>query len=142
MSGGELEYVAVFNNTDTRNFESSYGSTFASTSGTSTKYATKYLNTTLNSSGSTNFIGNNIIYTYGKIGDATKEVNKGGAYDLSNTSTNYNWFGDCPFLCCASYPFVFRGGYCNNEAGAGVFCSSNSHGNSDSGLSFRAVLCP
>lgn len=142
MSGGAWEYVAAFNNTDTDDYESSYGSTFASTSGTSTKYATKYLNTTLNSSGSTNFIGNNIIYTYGKIGDATKEVNKGGAYDLSNTSTNYNWFGDYPYLCSASCPFVLRGGDYYGGAYAGVFCSGSGDGGSYGSVSFRAVLCP
>ena len=136
MSGGAWEYVAAFNNTDTNNYESSYGSTFASTSGTSDKYATKYYNETTSSN------GNARIYTYGKIGDATKEVNKGGAYALSNTSTYYNWFGGCPYLCYASYPFVIRGGNCSNGAYAGVFCSSSSHGDSGSVYSFRAVLCP
>ena len=136
MSGGAWEYVAAFNNTDTNNYESSYGSTFASTSGTSDKYATKYYNETTSSN------GNARIYTYGKIGDATKEVNKGGAYALSNTSTYYNWFGDYPSLCYASHPFVIRGGYYYKGADAGVFYSSNSYGNSNGSDSFRAVLCP
>ena len=136
MSGGAWEYVAVFNNTDTNNYESSYGSSFASTAGSSDKYATKYYNETILSN------GNARIYTYGKIGDATKEVNKGGAYDFSNTSTYYNWFGDDPYLCNASNPFVLRGGYYNAGANAGVFSSSYYIGSIYGHASFRAVLCP
>ena len=134
MSGGAYEYVAVFNNTDTKNYESSEGSTFASTSGSSDKYATKYYNT------ATTGCGNARIYTYGKIGDATKEVNKGGAYALSNTSTYYNWFGDYPYLCYAGYPFVVRGGYYSGGASAGVFYSSYYRGDSYSNSSFRVAL--
>ena len=136
MSGGAWEYVAAFNNTDTNNYESSYGSTFASTSGTSDKYATKYYNETTSSN------GNARIYTYGKIGDATKEVNKGGAYALSNTSKYYKWFEDYPSLCIASAPFVRCGGYCGDGANAGVFSSFSSVGYGNSYYSFRAVLCP
>ena len=136
MSGGAWEYVAAFNNTDTNNYESSFGSTFASTSGTSDKYATKYYNETTSSD------GNARIYTYGKIGDATKEVNKGGAYDLSNTSRYNNWFGDYSSLCYAGFSFVKRGGHCNYGAYAGVFCSRSYSGDSSSDGSFRAVLCP
>ena len=121
MSGGAWEYVAAFNNTE---------------SGTSDKYVTKYLNTT------SNYSGNNIIYIYGKIGDATKEVNKGGAYDLSNTSRYYNWFGDYPGLCNASDPFVARGGSYSGGADAGVFVSDGSPGISYDHSSFRTVLCP
>lgn len=136
MSGGAWEYVAAFNNTDTNNYESTYGSTFASTSGTSDKYATKYYNETTSSN------GNARIYTYGKIGDATKEVNKGGAYALSNTSTYYNWFGDDPNLCYADYPFFRRGGYYDDGASAGVFFSNYGNGKKYGSYSVRAVLCP
>ena len=136
MSSGAWEYVAVFNNTDTKNYESSNGSTFASTSGTSDKYATKYYNETTSSR------GNARIYTYGKIGDATKEVNKGGAYALSNTSTYYNWFSDHLDLCYASNPFVARGGFRTEGASVGVFHLSSSSGGSAGGYSFRVVLCP
>ena len=136
MSGGAWEYVAVFNNTDTNYYESSYGSSFASTSGSSDKYATKYLNTT------SNFNGNNIICTYGKIGDATKEVNKGGAQNLSSTGYYTNWFSDSPYLCGARTPFVRRGGYYHDGASAGVFSSSKDSGDGYSFVSFRAVLCP
>ena len=136
MSGGACEYVAVFNNTDTNSRFSSYGWSGLTTESSSDKYATKYYNT------ATTGRGNARIYTYGKIGDATKEVNKGGAYALSNKSTYYNWFGDYPDLCYASNPFVKRGGNYNNEANAGVFYSNNTNGNSNSNNSFRAVLCP
>ena len=116
--------------------ESRLGSTFASTSGTSDKYATKYYNETTSSD------GNARIYTYGKIGDATKEVNKGGAYDLSNTSRYYNWFGDDPYLCNASSPFIGRGGYSYYGAYNGVFCSDSYGGGTSGDFSFRVVLCP
>lgn len=136
MSGGALEYVAAFNNTDTNGRFSSYGWSGLTTDTASDKYATKYLNTT------SNYSGNNIICTYGKIGDATKEVNKGGAQNLSSTGYYTNWFSVSPYLCDASYPFVGRGGNCYDGASAGVFCSSGYDGNGDSYASFRAVLCP
>ena len=136
MSGGAWEYVAAFNNTDTNGRFSSYGWSGLTTDTASDKYATKYLNTT------SNYSGNNIICTYGKIGDATKEVNKGGAQNLSSTGYYTNWFSDYPDLCGAGGPFVIRGGYYLDGAGAGVFCSGDLDGGSYSISSFRAVLCP
>lgn len=138
MSGGAWEYVAVFNNTDTNNYEASYGSSFASTAGSSDNYATKYNNTT------SSYRGNSVICKYGKVGDATKEVNKGGAYALTSKTYCTNWFSDCPNLCDASSPFVGRGGFYSNEneANAGVFCSRSNHGFHDYDFSFRTVLCP
>ena len=136
MSGGAWEYVAVFNNTDTNSRFSSYGWSGLTTESSSDKYATKYYNTATTGS------GNARIYTYGKIGDATKEVNKGGAYALDNTDYYTNWFSDYPNLCFASGPFAKRGGNYNNGANAGVFYANNNNGNSNSNNSFRAVLCP
>ena len=136
MSGGAWEYVAAFNNTDTDGRFSSYGWSGLTTDTASDKYATKYYNETTSSD------GNAIIYTYGKIGDATKEVNKGGTYALSNTSKYYNWFGDYHYLCYASYPFVVRGGFHGSGDYVGVFYSRSYNGFSDSCYSFRAVLCP
>ena len=137
MSGGAWEYVAVFNNTDTNSrLFSSYGWSGLTTESSSDKYATKYYNTATTGS------GNARIYTYGKIGDATKEVNKGGAYALDNTDYYTNWFSDYPDLCYASLPFAMRGGVYGYGAGAGVFGASYYSGSSDSFSSFRAVLCP
>ncbi len=133
MSGGAWEYVAAFNNTDTfQGYESSYGSSFASTSGSSDKYATKYYNTESTGAG--------VAYAYGKIGDATKEVNKGGI----NTSTigNYNnWFDHYPYLCNASWPFIRRGGNIYDVQYVGVYSSTEGNGGSDSGRTFRVALC-
>ncbi|MBR3696701.1 MAG: hypothetical protein IKM97_00270, partial [Clostridia bacterium] len=136
MSGGAFEYVAVFNNRDKYDRVTSYGWSGLTTNSASDKYATKYLNTTSND------CGNNIIYKYGKIGDATKEVNKGGAYALSNTSSYDNWFGDTPILCYWDGTFVARGGFYNKGASAGVFYSIDHHGYGYSYGSFRVVLCP
>ena len=134
MSGGAMEYVAVLNNTDTNNY-SSNGNLLVSTSGLSNKYATKYLNETTSAS------GNSIIYTYGKIGDATKEVNKGGSYVLNSASGYGNWFEDAISLCCSRAPFVLRGGH--YAAGSpGLFSSCLAMGRSASDYSFRVVLCP
>ena len=49
----------------------------------SNKYITKYYNDSR-----TDGIGNSIIYTYGKIGDATKEIYRGGGRYLDSTN-NY-----------------------------------------------------
>ena len=151
MSGGAWEYVALFNSKDDSGYFKSNGwSTIGSipgikdtvnsetklTSAISTKYATKYDNKT------TNNYGNSIIYTVGKIGDATKEVNKGGSQSLSNTSQYYNWFSDCSNLTSSDCPFAERGGVCGNGSGAGIFCADFYDGSSSGFVSFRAVLVP
>ena len=151
MSGGALEHVALFNSKDDRGrfsrngwetvgniagIKNTVNSETKLTSAISTKYATKYDNKTTSSS------SNSIIYTVGKIGDATKEVNIGGSQSLSNITEYYNWFSDCPYLTSSDYPFAKRGGYYNNGSNAGIFCASDDIGYSGSYGSFRAVLVP
>ena len=151
MSGGTLEKVALFNSKDNNGAFSSNGwstignitgidesvdDTTKLTSATSTKYATKYDNNT------TSYYGNSIIYTVGKIGDATKEVNEGGSQSLSNTSMYYNWFSDYFNLSRSVFPFAGRGGGCGDGSSAGIFCAYNISGSSYSSGSFRAVLVP
>ena len=70
MSGGAYEFVAAFNNTGT--LGSWTTETGLTADSASTKYATKYNNETSTHS------ANAVIYAYGKVGDATKEVNTGG----------------------------------------------------------------
>ena len=145
MNGGAWEYVALFNSKDDDGRFSSYGwdtignitgikSTVDSetklTSGTSTKYATKYDNKTTSGS------GNSIIYTVGKIGDATKEVNRGGSQSLSNTTEYYNWFSEYPNLTSSDYPFARRGGYHFDGYSAGIFCAGYDYGNGDDYIRF------
>jgi len=125
LSGGAWERVAAFNDTDTNNYESSYGNSFAATTNESTKYATKYSNNTTTNYGTK-------IYEVGKTGDATKETYKG--------SGDRNWFTDYSFFLLASSPFFNRGGYYNSGSGAGVFYSSNSLGGDGNTDSFRVVL--
>ena len=151
MSGGAWERVAEFNSKDDDGYFSSNGwdtignitgikstvdSSTKLTSATSTKYATKYDNKT------TNYSGNSIIYTVGKIGDATKEVNTGGSQSLSNTSYYVNWLSDFNNLTCSDCPFAARGGYYYYDSKAGIFCVDYYHGSSVSNGSFRAVLVP
>ena len=107
MSGNKVERTAAFNNTDESGYFSTYGWTDATgltTSSSSTRYATKYENTT------SSYYGNTVIYNYGKVGDATKEVNTGGAYSGTSTTTCNNWFSDYPNLAGSGTPFFVRGG--------------------------------
>ena len=151
MSGGAWEKVALFNSKDYSGYFKSNGwetvgniagikntvnSETKLTSSTSTKYATKYDNKT------TSYYGNSIIYTVGKIGDATKEVNTGGSQSLSNTSRYSNWFSDYYYLTRSDYPFAGRGGGYDFGSNAGIFCAYDDSGNSYSNNSFRAVLVP
>ena len=126
LSGGAWEYVAAFNDTDTNNYESRYGSSFAATTNPSTEYATKYSNSTTTNSGSK-------IYEVGKIGDATKEVNAGN-------SNSYNWFSDNSYFLNASSPFFERGGkYADGDKG-GVFSSGRYVGDLSIYYGFHLVL--
>ena len=100
----------------------------------STKYITKY-------GGSTSNRGNEVIYTYGKVGDATKETNLGANYN--STTTYYKaWFNDCAWFTYSSEPFLSRTGDYNGRNDPGLFCSIASQGNSHERTSFRTVLCP
>ena len=137
LSGNAWERVAVFNSVDTSGYFSSYGWTTATgltTESASTKYATKYNNTT------SSYSENKIIYTVGKVGDATKEVNTGGSRNINNTSIYNNWFSDSPGLAGSGRPFFERGGSYDSGSAAGVFCSGYTDGYSSSYYSFRAVL--
>jgi hypothetical protein len=141
MSGGADERVAAFNSEDSNNYFSTYGwstATGLAVTSNSTKYATKYTNT------STSDSGNSIVYTYGKVGDATKEVNKGGAYSKTSTTYYCNWFSVGSYFVRSDIPFFDRGGvYMNGlSAVAGLFCSCCTSGGKSSGDSFRVVLCP
>ena len=151
MSGGAYEYVALFNSKDDDGGFSSYGwdtignitgikstvdSSTKLTSGTSTKYATKYDNKTTSSS------SNSIIYTVGKIGDATKEVNIGGSQSLSNITEYYNWFSDCSYLTSSVYPVAIRGGSYDSGSLTGIFYAGDVDGYGYDRNSFRAVLVP
>lgn len=125
MSGGAWERVAAFNDTDSNNYETTYGSSFAGTAKASTKYATKYSNNSTTNLGT-------LLYTVGKTGDSTKEVYVG--------SGDRNWFSDYSYFLCSSDPFFGRGGFFSNGSYAGVFGSCNTLGDDYSVYSFRVVL--
>ena len=126
LSGGAGEYVSAFNNEDTNDCFTSFGSSFASTSKSSDEYATQYIN-----SGSS---GNAItaVYSTGKTGDATKEVR--------TNNNSRNWCGDYSLILRSVYPFFVRGSSHSSASGAGVFSSAYSNGNSLNHNSFRIVL--
>lgn len=138
MSGGTWEIVAAWDTDaeDLNNYISSNGSSFASIGGASTEYATAYHN------GTSSYSGNSTLYKVGKIGDATKEVNKGGAYSPTNTHQYLSWFGDTPFVAYSDFPFFDRGGSCIGSTGAGVYSSGYNSGNGGDSSGFRVVLVP
>ena len=151
MSGGAWEKVALFNSKDDSGYFKSNGwetvgniagikntvnSETKLTSAISTKYATKYDNKTTSSS------SNSIIYTVGKIGDATKEVNIGGSQSLSNITEYYNWFSDCSYLTSSVYPVAIRGGSYDSGSLTGIFYAGDVDGYGYDRNSFRAVLVP
>ena len=151
MSGGALEHVALFNSKDDRGrfsrngwetvgniagIKNTVNSETKLTSAISTKYATKYDNKTTSSS------SNSIIYTVGKIGDATKEVNIGGSQSLSNITEYYNWFSDCSYLTSSVYPVAIRGGSYDSGSLTGIFYAGDVDGYGYDRNSFRAVLVP
>lgn len=140
MSGGAYERTSFFNNTDSKGFFLKYSgwttATGLTTSSNSTKYATKYNNPTNSTT------GNKVIYAYGKVGDATKEVNTGGAYSETTTTISKNWFSDDCWVGSSSVPFLNRGNGCAAGSHGGVFSSSYDAGGGASDTSFRAVLCP
>ena len=136
LSGGAWEYVAVFNCVDTTNVLSIFGWSGLTVNSYSDKYATKYYNETPLIS------GNAIIYTYGKIGDATKEVNKGGMYVLNDNNKYSNWFNDYLEFCDPGSPFIWRGGGFFDMEYTGVFYSGYTGGSGHNASSFRVVLCP
>ena len=124
LSGGAWEFVALFNDTDTKNYYT-YGSSFASKAGNSTKYSTKYNNSEI--------INNGIrIYEIGKIGEASKEV-----YNYQKVN---NWNNDYSIVVGAERPFLLRGGAFENSNFSGVFSSGCSYGGNYTNYSFRIIL--
>ena len=135
MSGGAYDRAAGYDKLGSSSYltSSTYGLNMiqeakdANGSYTSTKYVTAYENGTSSSA--------NNAYNVCKIGDAIKEVRTGN-------DTSKAWFSDKSFLVNLRSPFFERGGIYDSGADAGVFCSNNSYGNSNSHYSFRTVLCP
>ncbi len=140
MSGGSWEYTAGFNSVDGNGNFPYYGWTEATGltgDSDSTKYATKYKNET----GA--YSGNNIVYGVGKIGDGTKEVNKGGAYNKDEIGGEHtNWFDDCPYLVCSTIPIFTVGGTAGSTVTAGVFAHNAESSGPNNGFSFRVALTP
>ena len=134
MSGGTWERAAGYNKlsssyltSSTQGLNMTQEAKDADGNYTSTKYVTAYENETNSSV--------NNAYNVCKIGDAIKEVRTGN-------DTSKAWFSDKSFLVNLRSPFFERGGIYDSGADAGVFCSNNSYGNSNSHYSFRTVLCP
>ena len=136
MSGDSWEYVAAVNeNIDRQNAINNGWTKFENTS-TSTKFETKYKNDLGVGS------GNQVIYNYGIIGDATKEVNTGGKDSKESTNVYRNWNGDNSDLMYSSEPYIKRGGSSENGELSGIFSSSYDDGIGGVKTSFRTVLCP
>jgi len=153
MAGNSWEYVAAFNISE--NELSMYGDSIELGRDYSDKYLTKYYNEEIYDEEEEDYItysddtyGNIIICSFGKIGDATKEVNQGGNDDLYGYNLYENWFEDYPMICCKDSRVIIRGGLGMRDYGRqymGLFTSRYETGDSDDSddiFSFRTVLCP
>ena len=133
LSGGAWEYTASFNKLGNSSYVegSSYGLNMTKEAKDeegnyiSTKYITAYSNGTNSGSGA-------VLYTTGKVGDATKEVRK-----MSSSFTA--WFNDYSYVASSTVPFFLRGGNYSSDSYEGVFCSDGYNGDSGS-ASIRVVL--
>ncbi len=105
LSGGAWERVAAFNDKDTNNNETQYGSSFAGTSQMSNQWATKYSSD-----------GNIPAGENSKVGDAIWDV---------YVNSNRGWFNDYAVFAVPDFPFIVRGGVYGDGAGAGVFAVSH-----------------
>ena len=105
MSGGAWEYVMG-------NYNKTVGSSGINFSSIESKYYDVYTGTST---------------SYGKLGDATKEV--------------YNWNSDYADFVNSSYPWFHRGAQYSHDARTGVFAFTYDNGdNVYSSVSFRVVL--
>ena len=138
LVGGLSERTATINISDDNNYYSSSGwqtATGLSTKSQSTKYVTMYKNSSSTST------GNSILYSIGKVGDATKEVNTGGQDSKTSTKSYSNWIGKEMYIINSKQPFFGRGGYFGaSENELGIFAVGVNTGGDQWG--FRAVLCP
>ena len=136
--------VSAFNCTDTKGEFSKNNWTLETgltTNSSSTKYATKYNNTSNVS------VGNAVVYNYGKVGDATKEVYKGGAYDETVVSDYGVWFkkrSDPAEMIYSEYPFFGRFGAYGIGFDARRYYKAAVAGSAFTSVKFyfRTVLCP
>ena len=134
MSGGAYERTASYVNygSNSSNLSTNGGTSQGDLYGaneeeqkTSTKYKTVY-----EASGTSTKNSYNLAIE--KKGD--------GVYETSNNNYNNNsWFGTYSYFPHTSYPFFYRGGYCDNSS-AGVFYFNACNGSVDSVDSFRVAL--
>ncbi|MDD3453684.1 MAG: type II secretion system protein [Bacilli bacterium] len=134
MSGGAWDKtMAVYNN-----LGASSGFTNAEVAAMPSKYITRYETLAAN-------LLNNVGMDYDKkiYGDAIYEtsgaVNRYNGASWVGTSQGA-WYTDNSYMPYVSSPWIHRGGYFINAAGAGVFDFCYTHGYSGSNLSFRPVV--
>ena len=60
-------------------------------------------------------------------------------HGLSETS---GWYSDYHNMVNETYPWLLRGGHCNDGSGAGVFVVGIFNGGGNNGYSFRLVMSP
>ena len=84
LVGTNYQYVAIFNISSNYNAYR-YGWTGLDNNSTSTKYETKYYNNTMTT------MSNYVFCKFSKVGDATKEVNRGGNISKNSSSAVTNW---------------------------------------------------
>lgn len=140
LSGGAWEYVAGYI-TNADSYISSFGSSFANTTDytdpdveeISTKYVTAYPYTNITEATNRTDFRTNFKTT--RYGDAILETG-------SMAHTTGAWFSDYSSFPYSSYPFFERGGYVDNNTGAGVFAFGSWEGDATEMVSWRVVLVP
>lgn len=126
LSGGCSEYVAMFNSKSS-NEDLDTGNSFASTGKQSSKYETAYYNQTDEENGE-------IIYTIGKIGDATKEVFGRQKYIFTN------WNKDIVKNITLKEAFLNRGYSPWYGTSCGIFSMKQCNGGVDYSTGFRIII--
>ena len=128
MSGGSYEYVMgnISSVTTNYTFYPSYSS-FSSSwyTADTAKYLTTYAYDTV--------YNNQKAYNRGRLGDATAET-------LLSASTSGGWYSDYAGFPSSSSAWFYRGGFCSNGSGAGVFYFDSISGLNNSRSSSRAAL--
>ena len=135
LSGCSWEYVAGYNKLGIsyRLTHKSYGLYLTNETKNaqgkyiSTKYVTGYNN------GERNNSLKELLYSTGKVGDATKEVR--------TLSSSTNWFSDNSVFVAYTVPFLGHGGaYDETRNATGIFYSDSTNGGGYDGVSFRLTL--
>lgn len=141
LSGGAWEHVAGYNKLgNPKRYSNGSKMLKKDSEGNyiSTKYAATYSNSLSDNFSRPTSENLSLVYSVGKVGDATKEVRK----STINDSLGYceNWFSDFSAFSLYGAAFIGRGGSASEDDSTGIFYSDSTMGQSLSGVSFRISM--